>query len=82
VIEEQVKSIIERIRPSFRVDGHDLELIEITADNTVRIKFCGHCQGGCSGSKIILGMEVERALKKKIPSVRRVEVVSRSECLD
>ncbi len=82
MIEEMVKRVIERIRPSFQVDGHDLELVEITADNTVRISLCGHCKGGCTGSKLLLGLEVERALKKKVPSVKKVQVVDRAECLD
>lgn len=79
---ELLTKILERMRPSFLVDGHDLELVEITGDNIVRIKFCGHCKGGCKGVKIILGLEVERALKKKIPAVKRVEVVSRPECAE
>jgi len=82
MIEEMVRRVIERIRPSFQVDGHDLELVEITADNTVRISLCGHCKGGCTGSKLLLGLEVERALKKKVPSVKNVQVVERAECLD
>ena len=82
MIEEMVKRVIERIRPSFQVDGHDLELVEITADNKVRISLCGHCKGGCTGSKLLLGLEVERALKKKVPLVKKVQVVDRAECLD
>ena len=82
MIEEMVKRVIERIRPSFQVDGHDLELVEITADNTVRISLCGHCKGGCTGSKLLLGLEVERALKRRVPTVRKVQVVDRAECRD
>jgi Fe-S cluster biogenesis protein NfuA len=82
MIEENVRRVMERIRPSFQVDGHDLELVEITPDNTVRISLCGHCQGGCTGSKLLLGLEVERALKKRIPSVKAVQVVDRAECLE
>jgi Fe-S cluster biogenesis protein NfuA len=82
MLEASVRKLIQRIRPSFQEDGHDLELVEITADNTVRVRLCGHCQGGCTGSKVILGLEVERALKRRIPEVRRVEVVGRAECAD
>ena len=82
MIENNVKRMIERIRPSFQTDGHDLELVEITKDNVVRISLCGHCQGGCTGSKVLMGLEVERALKKRIPSVTKVEVVSRPKCVE
>jgi len=79
-VKEQILKIIERLRPSFQEDGHDIELVDITPDNIVKVKLCGHCRGGCTGSKIILGLEIERALKKKIPEVKRVQVVSRPEC--
>jgi Fe-S cluster biogenesis protein NfuA len=82
VIENKVKVLIERIRPSFQIDGHDLEVVEITVDNIVRISLCGHCNGGCAGSKILMGLEVERALKKRIPEVAGVEVVSRPRCVE
>jgi Fe-S cluster biogenesis protein NfuA len=82
MIENKVMVVIERIRPSFQMDGHDLEVVEITADNVVRISLCGHCNGGCAGSKILMGLEVERALKKRIPEVARVEVVSRPKCVE
>ena len=49
MIEAGVRQVLERIRPSFQDDGHDLELVEITADGIVRIRLCGHCQGGCTG---------------------------------
>jgi Fe-S cluster biogenesis protein NfuA len=79
-VKEQVIKIIERLRPSFQEDGHDIELVDITPDNIVKVKLCGHCRGGCSGSKIILGLEIERALKKKIPHVKKVQVVSGPGC--
>jgi len=77
-----VKHILDRIRPSFQEDGHDLVFLDITPDNEVRINVCGHCQGGsCGASKVIMGLEVERALKKKIPEVSRVVVVTKEEVL-
>jgi Fe-S cluster biogenesis protein NfuA len=79
---EKVGRIIERLRPSFQEDGHDIEIVEITPDNIVKVKLCGHCNGGCTGSKIILGRVIELALKQKIPEVKRVEVVSRAECAE
>jgi Fe-S cluster biogenesis protein NfuA len=82
MLKDNVERIIERIRPSFQTDGHDLELVEITDDNVVRISLCGHCQGGCTGSKVLMGLEVERALQRRIPSVKKVEVVSRVKCLE
>lgn len=79
---DQINRIFDKLRPSFREDGHDIELVELTADNTVRVKLCGSCDGGCGGAKIILRLELERALKKKIPAIKGVQVVSRSTCSD
>jgi Fe-S cluster biogenesis protein NfuA len=77
-----VKHIIDRLRPSFLEDGHDLVFIDVTPDNEVRVNVCGHCQGGsCGASKVIMGLEVERALKRKIPEVKSVLVVSKEQVI-
>jgi Fe-S cluster biogenesis protein NfuA len=82
MIENKIRHILERLRPSFQIDGHDIELVEVTDDNIVRISLCGNCNGGCTGSKIIMGLEIERSLKGKLPAIKKVEIVSRAACVE
>ena len=71
---EQVKAVLETIRPALQADGGDVELVEVTADGIVRVKLVGAC-GHCPMSTMTLKMGIERTLKEKIPGVKEVEQV-------
>jgi Fe-S cluster biogenesis protein NfuA len=73
-LEERVKEVLDRIRPYLQRDGGDLEFIELTDDNIVRVKLQGAC-AGCPMSQITLSRGVEAALKEEIPEVASVENV-------
>ncbi|XAM00868.1 NifU family protein [Phycisphaeraceae bacterium D3-23] len=70
----QVAAVLERIRPAIQMDGGDLELVEITDANVVRIRLMGACVG-CPSSSITLKMGIERNLLEKVPAVSGVEQV-------
>ncbi|MBF0309330.1 MAG: NifU family protein [Magnetococcales bacterium] len=71
---ERVKAVLEGIRPYLQNDGGDVELVEVTPDNVVRVRLKGRC-GGCPGATMTLKMGIERTLKEHIPQVRAVESV-------
>ena len=73
-LEERVKEVLNRIRPYLQRDGGDLEFIELTQDNIVRVKLQGAC-AGCPMSQLTLSRGVEAALKEEIPEVEAVENV-------
>jgi Fe-S cluster biogenesis protein NfuA len=71
---EQVKEVLETIRPALQADGGDVELVEVTGDGIVKVKLVGAC-GHCPMSTMTLKMGIERTLKEKIPGVKEVEQV-------
>jgi Fe-S cluster biogenesis protein NfuA len=73
-LEERVKEVLDRIRPYLQRDGGDLEFIELTQDNIVRVKLQGAC-AGCPMSQVTLSRGVEAALKEEIPEIDSVENV-------
>ncbi|MGQ9729893.1 MAG: NifU family protein [Candidatus Zipacnadales bacterium] len=73
-LEERVKEVLERIKPYLQRDGGDLEFIELTNENVVRVKLQGAC-AGCPMSQLTLSRGVEAALKEEIPEVVGVENV-------
>jgi len=73
-VRERVVQVLDAIRPAVKSDGGDLELVEITEDNRVRIRMLGACIG-CPSSMITLKMGVERNLKLYVPEVASVEAV-------
>jgi Fe-S cluster biogenesis protein NfuA len=66
-----VKEVLEMIRPALQADGGDVELIEVTADGIVKVKLVGAC-GHCPMSTMTLKMGIERTLMEKVPGVKEV----------
>lgn len=71
---DQVAFVIERIRPAVQADGGDIELVEVTSSNAVRIRMHGACVG-CPSASMTLRMGIERNLKDRIPGITGVEAV-------
>jgi Fe-S cluster biogenesis protein NfuA len=68
---EQVKEVLDMVRPALQADGGDVELVEVTADGIVKVKLVGAC-GHCPMSTMTLKMGIERTLKEKIPGIKEV----------
>ena len=71
---EEVKAVLETVRPALQADGGDVELIDVTEDGVVKVRLKGAC-GGCPMSQLTLKMGIERILKKEVPEVTSVEAV-------
>lgn len=69
----RVTDALDRVRPYLQADGGDIELVEISEGNTVRVRLTGACNG-CPFSMQTLKVGVEQALMKEVPEV--VEVVA------
>jgi len=67
---ENVKAVLEEIRPALKADGGDVELVGVK-DGIVSVRLTGAC-GGCPMSTITLKMGIERLLKQKLPEVKQV----------
>jgi Fe-S cluster biogenesis protein NfuA len=68
---EEVKTVLESIRPALQADGGDVELVEVGADGVVKVRLVGAC-GHCPMSTMTLKMGIERTLKDKVPGVKEV----------
>ena len=73
-MEQKVKEVLETIRPMLQRDGGDIEFVELTDDNVVKVKLQGHC-AGCPGARMTLEGVVERVLKESYPEIVAVEAV-------
>lgn len=70
----KVEEVINKIRPALQRDGGDVELVEITDDNIVKVRLVGAC-GTCPMSIMTLKGGIETAMKQDIPEVKAVEAV-------
>lgn len=71
---EQVEAAIAKIRPVLQNDGGNIELVEITPENVVKVRLQGACRG-CPMSRMTLKHGVERVILKEVPAVKAVEAV-------
>lgn len=74
ITNERVEEVLNKVRPYLQMDGGDIELIDITEDDIVKVKLTGACHG-CPMSQMTLRAGVERALMSELPEVKRVEAV-------
>ncbi len=70
-LKAEVESALEKIREGLRVDGGDVELVDIV-DGIVTVKLQGHC-AGCPFSQMTLKNFIEKELKKSVKGVKSVE---------
>jgi Fe-S cluster biogenesis protein NfuA len=73
-IQEQVESVLAQVRPALEAHGGNVELVEITPENVVKVRLQGACKG-CPMSQMTMTMGIEAALKEEIPEVAAVEAV-------
>ncbi len=73
-MEQKIREALNTIRPILQRDGGDIEFVELTADNVVRVRLQGHC-AGCPGARMTLKGIVERVLKESYPEIASVEAV-------
>ena len=73
-MEQKIKDALNTIRPILQRDGGDIEFVELTADNIVKVRLQGHC-AGCPGARMTLKGIVEKVLKESYPEIVGVEAV-------
>lgn len=72
---EKIDKALEEIRPHLKVDGGNIEVVEVTDDMTVKVKWLGNCEF-CSMSAMTMKAGVEQTLKAKIPEIQSIEAVN------
>jgi len=74
-MKEEILKALESIRPFLQADNGDVELVEVSEDGIVKVRFIGDCEN-CPMSTMTLRAGIERALLQAIPQIRRIESVN------
>ena len=67
----KVDQALDNIRPYLKVDGGDIDLIEVTKDKIVKVKFTGSC-ATCDVSMMTFRNGIETTIKKNVPEIKEV----------
>ena len=72
---KKIDIALEDIRPHLAVDGGNIEVLEVTDDYQVLVKWLGTCEF-CSMSAMTMKAGVEQAIKSKVPEIKGIEAVN------
>lgn len=67
----KVQNVIDQVRPYLQADGGDIQFVELTPDNIVKVELQGAC-GSCPYSRMTLKNGVEEAVRRAIPEIKAV----------
>ena len=73
-MEKLIMESIEEIKPFLQRDGGDIEFVEVTPENIVKVRLKGACHD-CPGAQLTLKSIVERIIKEAVPEIAGVESV-------
>ncbi|MFT6717178.1 MAG: Fe-S cluster biogenesis protein NfuA [Saprospiraceae bacterium] len=72
---KRVETSLNNIRPFLQKDGGDVEVIDITSDGELQLKFLGSCST-CSMSNMTFKNGIEENIKHDVSEVKKVEVIN------
>lgn len=75
VLLQRIDTALNDVRPHLRVDGGDVEVVDVTDDHIVKVKWLGACQS-CTMSVMTMRAGIEQTLRSKIPQIQSVEAIN------
>jgi len=71
----KIDAALEDIRPHLKVDGGNVEVVDVSEDMEVKVRWMGNCES-CSMSAMTMRAGVEQSIKSKLPNIKSVEAVN------
>lgn len=71
----RIDAALESVRPHLKVDGGNVEVVGVTEDMKVQIKWMGNCEN-CNMSTMTLRAGIEEAIRSKIPEIQGVVAIN------
>lgn len=72
---ERVDNALNDVRPHLAVDGGNVELVNVTDQLVVQIKWLGACRS-CSMTEMTMRAGLEQAIRSKVPEITGIEAVN------
>lgn len=74
-IVEEIKKVLEEIRPSLQMDGGDAHFVDFDEKSGVlKVELMGHC-AHCPMSTVTLKQGIEAEIVKQVPEVKEVRAI-------
>jgi Fe-S cluster biogenesis protein NfuA len=70
----RVQHALDSIRPYLVADGGNVEIVEISSENVLKLALVGNCQS-CNMSAMTFRAGIEEAIKRDVPEIVAVEEI-------
>jgi len=71
----KIDKVLNNIRPHLAVDGGDVEVVDVTDDYLVKVKWLGNCEN-CFMSTMTMQAGIEQEIVNKFPEIKGVEAIN------
>lgn len=72
---QRVDQALDVVRPHLAVDGGNIEIVEITDDHHLHVRWLGACSN-CSMSMMTMRAGVEEAVLGRVPEIKKITAVN------
>lgn len=70
-----IDEALDSIRPHLKVDGGDVEVVDITDDHVVHVKWLGNCSS-CNMSQFTMKAGIEHTIRTAMPFIKGVIAIN------
>lgn len=70
-LHQKVEDALNTIRPYLEADGGDVEVVEITEDQTLKLQLTGACRT-CNMSHMTMRSGIEETIRRAVPEIRMI----------
>jgi len=72
---DRITKALDSIRPHLEADGGDIEVVDVTDDMRVQVKWVGNCET-CNMSAMTMKAGIESTIKSAIPEIVGVDALN------
>ncbi len=72
---QKINHALGEIRPFLAIDGGNVEVVDVTDEMVVHVKWLGNCSN-CSMSQMTMKAGVERAIMQQLPEIKSVIAIN------
>ena len=72
---QRIETALDSIRPYLKADGGNIEVVEVTDKNLLKVRLVGNCES-CPMSFMTMKAGVEEAIKKHVPEIVGLETAA------
>ncbi len=70
-LHRKVEEALDTIRPYLEADGGNVEVVEITGDQTLKIELKGACKT-CNMSHMTMRAGIEETIRRAVPEIKEI----------